>query len=179
MGFTARQLEIVEILKSGIAFLESQPKKEKYSLRDIFTACGDDIHSSNLYALIKQLKKKRATMELSELRQIFARLNVEVKPLDEPLDDLLVEENDSNELILEAHSGLSVTDKPKATAVEAEVYVKPSQSNSGPLESVIPFKDFEPEINSLTLVLRTLAPMTRDMRMNLLEAVESFYGIGR
>lgn len=178
MPFTARQLEIVEILKSGVAFLESQPKKEKYSLRDVFTAAGDEIQSSNFYALIKQLKKKKANLELAELRQIFSRLNVRVAPLENSA------ESDQVDLGL---VGDPIESQLIQIAPEPDYLVLDSCLDKGGIESksleaaAVKFESptYDSQISSLSIILKTLAPLTRTMRMNVLEAAESFYGIGR
>lgn len=178
MGFTARQFEMVEILKSGVAFLESQPKKEKYSLRDIMTAAGDEIHAANLYGLIKQLKKKKARMELAQLREIFARLNVQVGPLEvDDKPEMSVMEPEADNLVLEAATSNSMQDFGSVPNDEPVRESAPLEPDSMVKVKIDP-PSFENEITSLSIVLRTLAPLTRDMRMNVLSAAESFYGIG-
>jgi hypothetical protein len=181
MGFTARQLEMVEILKSGVAFLESQPKKEKYILRDILAAAGDDFSPNAIYALIKQLNKKKAKIELTELKSIFDRLGVHVGPLDEAIERL---EAERAAPVIKIDPGapegdwtveeevLILDTEPMKVEVQSEkrTLPEPSPAPSAPT--------FESEIESLSAVLRTLAPLTRTMRMSVLAAAESFYGIG-
>jgi len=195
MGFTARQLEMVEILKSGVAFLESQPKKEKYILRDILGAAGEDFSPNAIYALIKQLKKKKAGMELLELKQVFDRLGVHVGPLDEALVEIKKEQMKDaapkEQRAAEAHidpgrpegdwtveqNVLVLDSDPVQIEIKSGKKIQPEveSQNTAPL----PAPTFENEIESLSVVLKTLAPLTRTMRMNVLEAAESFYGIGR
>jgi hypothetical protein len=166
MSLTKRQSAIISDIRGGIAFLKKEyPKKNEFLIGQVFAHAGIDNKGTNLYSVIKVLRKKNQIEELSSLRELFLSVGIKLRPLEKWSKDRVVMKEKTEELKDSYIRRFEMTEKER---VELEMKSKHSvlDSNVGN------------DIESLSEILKILAPLSQDKRESLLSSAESFFSMG-
>jgi len=167
VSLTRHQTELVKDIQGGIAFLKQEfPAQTKFSLGEVMERAGHDRSGIKLYAMIKILRKNKQTAELEILRNLFAGVDIKVGPLEKWSNEtaIVVEEKSEDDLILAKRFDFSEVEM-EATSFESKPYLA---SN----------RNIDRDIESLSEILKILAPLSRDKRESILSSAESFFAMG-
>lgn len=177
MSLTKRQSEVMSDIQGGIACLKQEhPNKTKFLMGEVMERAGHDRSGIKLYAMVKYLRKHNKEKELAELRDMLLSVGVTVLPLEKWSQEKLTVEDKPDDLILmrqlddeevKPHTKrFAIVEK--ETAVEGEVMESEPCVNKG----------LNREIESLSEILKILAPLPRDKRESILSSAESFFSMG-
>lgn len=193
MALTARQQEIFADIETGIKFLRQQyPERVKFEVKEIMVAAGQE-DSLSLYRLIKILRKRGETQHLHKMRSLFRMASVTLEPLEKwyqsegsgtPAE--VIESADIDELALKEKELFG-----EALELEQLIPMNHSAAAAGPAEgservsayetravNVAVPPSFDNEIDSLSKILRIMAPMSRPTREQVHDSIGSFFKIG-
>ena len=180
MSLTRHQTELVKDIQGGIAFLKQEfPAQTKFSLGEVMERAGHDRSGIKLYAMIKILRKNKQTAELEILRNLFAGVGVKVGPLEKWSNEtaIVVEEKSKDDLILIRQTDSEVVVEPIAKRFDfSEVEMEATSFESKPY--LASNRNIDRDIESLSEILKILAPLSRDKRESILSSAESFFAMG-
>lgn len=191
MALTARQQEIFADIETGIKFLRQQyPERVKFEVKEIMVAAGQE-DSLSLYRLIKILRKNGETQHLHKMRSLFRMASVTLEPLEKwyqsegsgtpaeviesaDIDELALKEKELFGEALELEQSV-----PANTPLSTREMMKEWDASTAPVESrVAVLPAYVSEIDSLSQILRIMAPMSRPTREFVHESIGSFFKIG-
>ena len=169
MSLTRHQTDLLQDIQGGIAFLKQElPTHTKFSLAMVMERAGHDRSGIKMYAMIKILRKNKQDNELEILRNLLASVGVTVLPLENwsKESSIVVEDKSEDDLIL-----MHQTDRED---VEPDVDMDATSFESKPYLD----RNIDRDIESLSEILKILAPLSRDKRESILSSAESFFAMG-
>lgn len=177
MALTAHQQEILGAIDSGISFLiQTHPDREKFSMKEIFTAAGEEIQTNQIYQIIKNLNRTKDYNSLRKIEAVFARANA----VPVPLREALKEESKPVEASMHEPAERQEYFQSELFPENCDAVIDiPEPSSNTPTYRQVIRPDFDQEILALQSILKTLVPFMKDVRASMLESAASFYGIGR
>ena len=186
MALTKRQSELMKDIEAALAFLKKEfPDSHKYKIAEVMEHAGHGPVS--FYQMLKSLIRQDNVIELNKIRQLFAACNMKVVPLENWFVEhsaIDVSANSNQPLKFEEEF------KPEPIKVEQSVVAEPKRllvvdehddiemSSTTFHPQYVQASVFQREIESLSAVLRILAPLPRDKRASILASAESFFGMG-
>jgi hypothetical protein len=179
VSLTRHQTELVKDIQGGIAFLKQEfPAQTKFSLGEVMERAGYDRTGIKLYAMIKILRKNKQDVELEVLRNLFASVGVKVLPLEKWSNEtsIVVEEKSEDDLILIRQTDSEVVEPIAKRFDFSEVEMEATSFESKPY--LASNRNIDRDIESLSEILKILAPLSRDKRESILSSAESFFAMG-
>jgi hypothetical protein len=164
-------------IQGGIAFLRKHhPHKRSFLMGDVMERAGHDRSGIKLYAMIKYLRKHNKEKELSELRELFLSVGVTILPIEKwSKEKAMATDKPDDELILMRQTDCEVIEPKRFEIVEKEIEMEATAFDSKPY---LNRNAFDNDIDALSVILKILAPMSRDKRESILSSAESFFAMG-
>lgn len=154
---TLGQKDLIGDIESGISFLRVEhPDRTKFTVAEIMASAGHDRNGSRLHAMIKSLIRKKDEVSLNKIRSMFALVDIKIEPLERWYQnkDNPADLTDTKDIGQSYHPAFIIKSNEKPNDV------------------------FDGDIESLSAVLKILAPLPRLKRESILSSAESFFGMG-